>query len=1102
MTTLEALIAGTRVRHPEHGVGGVLLDDGDTIVVRFEAGVQICLGSDLEPIRSFTDKLDAPVWDPPLEVVNRLQAESIRSVNDAWGTFSRSRIELLPHQLWVCRQVTSVWPARWLVADDVGLGKTIEAGMVLSSLLARGRARRILIVCPASLVEQWQYRLRTMFDIRMASYATAADTDRGDFWGVHNQVVASLQTLRNDSKGRQQRLLDSEPWDLLIVDEAHHLNADEEAGPTLGYTLIKRLIEAGRIQSMVFFTGTPHRGKDYGFLSLLALLRSDLFDARMSMRDQLTLLPQVMIRNCKNSVTDLQGQRLFQRPTVYPETYAYSPDEQKFYDLLSTFIETGEAWASRLGDAQGRTVMLVLIAMQKLASSSVAAIRRALRGRLGRIEQGRDTLQELSRQYQEERDGADGDRLSVLEEQIVQANTSLRLVENEAPALKELLEAADSVQAETKISKILELLHGSLAGRSVLFFTEYKATQSLLMSALYAKYGEGCVAFINGDCRAEDVRRASGATVSISQSREEAAHQFNSGQARFLVSTEAGGEGIDLQERCYTLIHVDLPWNPMRLHQRVGRLNRYGQQERVEVFTLRNPDTVEARIWDRLEQKLQRIEVALGQVMDEPEDMLQLVLGMASSSLFTELFAGARRLRPESVDQWFDQKTVQFGGQDAIQTVQEIVGSTSRFDFREISNPLPRVDLPDLRSFFENSLVLNGRRVREDPDGGITFQTPDSWRTDSTIRPQYQSMIFDRLSRSEDAQKRLLGVGHRLVDQALVQALKREVAVAVMPPGSLAAPVTAFAIRDRVTGPTPSARVVVVAVEIGDDGTTVIMKDWELLQRLNSLPARRPAMNKSGPRPAEQAQIADALSRGRVKVENHMAELEHGFRLPELEAIAILWPDVGGERVADEETAVDAPVAEHRTQLPALPADPAQRLQNLILSWRGYESGEAITDLHEACRLAMGPGGAQFLPARLELLSSVDETTLRQLTNNPRGPAYSASLKFRATPIGRFDLALVPYSPTGQTPDRWLLVLDDRIPGREQVALYAHAVAHLLLDRRRLQDRLRPHLDPKAGYSHVDTLTGLRLLDKTRHPIDRLVVESYPKLADLANAED
>jgi len=136
------------------------------------------------------------------------------------------------------QKVLESWPTRWLVADDVGLGKTIEAGLILMPLLSKGIVKRFLILCPASLVEQWQQRLRTMFDIRCAQYVTQADTERADFWGTHNQVVARLDTIKLDRKGRHDRLFDSEPWDLVMVDEAHHLNADEDTGFTLGYRVV------------------------------------------------------------------------------------------------------------------------------------------------------------------------------------------------------------------------------------------------------------------------------------------------------------------------------------------------------------------------------------------------------------------------------------------------------------------------------------------------------------------------------------------------------------------------------------------------------------------------------------------------------------------------------------------------------------------------------------------------------------------------------------------------------------------------------------------------------------------------------------------------
>src|SRR5262249_36590495 len=151
-----------------------------------------------------------------------------------------------------------------------------------------------------------------------------------------------------DRGDRQRRLVEAEPWDMVVVDEAHHLNADEDAGPTLGYKLIEKLAEANRIGSMVFFTGTPHRGKNYGFLALLRLLRPDLFDPRKPVEQQLPLLSGVMIRNNKHEVTDLAGRRLFQQPIVRSETYAYTLEEDRFYRTLTEFILTGKAYARTL----------------------------------------------------------------------------------------------------------------------------------------------------------------------------------------------------------------------------------------------------------------------------------------------------------------------------------------------------------------------------------------------------------------------------------------------------------------------------------------------------------------------------------------------------------------------------------------------------------------------------------------------------------------------------------------------------------------------------------------------------------------------------------
>ncbi len=303
------------------------MDRGETVIVRFAHGLEECAKAEVERVLTPLQALDEPEWHVPLEVVTRIQAEAIVSVNDVWGVLSRSRIALLPHQLWVCKRVLEQWPSRWLIADDVGLGKTIEAGLILWPLISGGRAQRVLVLCPAHLVQHWQYRLRKLFDIRLSPYSTELDTAAAEWFASNDRVVASLDTLarwlsaktssrRIRMPERLNRLLSSPPWDVLIVDEAHHLNYDESAGPTLAFRLVRELLERDLVRSALFFTGTPHRGKDYAFSALCGLLRPDLFQPEVPLRPQLPRLREMMIRNNKHAVTDIEGHPLFTKPQV------------------------------------------------------------------------------------------------------------------------------------------------------------------------------------------------------------------------------------------------------------------------------------------------------------------------------------------------------------------------------------------------------------------------------------------------------------------------------------------------------------------------------------------------------------------------------------------------------------------------------------------------------------------------------------------------------------------------------------------------------------------------------------------------------------------
>ena len=881
------------VRHPRFGRGQVLVDQGDSVVVRFEHGIEECLATDLELIDSLSERIAAGRLDPALHVVTRVLGECIRSVNDAWGVFSRSRIALLPHQLWVCKRVLESWPTRWLVADDVGLGKTIEAGLILTPLLSSGRVRRLLILAPASLVGQWQARLREMFDIRVALYNPAVDKETSDFWNTQDRVIGSAHTLRLDRGGRWDRLLDAESWDLALVDEAHHMNVDEHEGRTLSYQLVELLQGRGKIQSLVLFTGTPHRGKDTGFLSLLKLLRPQDFDPEKPLEEQVEKLRSVMIRNNKQSVTNMSGEPIFTPVRSRRETYSYSPEEARFYEQLTQFILTGKAYAAGLGSKDRRTAILILITMQKLASSSVAAVRRALAGRLSRLQDAKAKLEktgeDLARleELRTEDDPANQDEISRLEERVAENLRGVELNPNEIPALQELLEAANEVTDETKVGRILQVVEESFADRSVLFFTEYKATQALLMSALHKHYGDGCVTFINGDGFLEGVEDAGGKTSDFREDRYLAAARFNRGDVRFLVSTEAAGEGVDLQEHCSALIHVDLPWNPMRLHQRVGRLSRYGQTEPVEVVTVRNPDTVESRIWDLLDEKLARIHLAFQGAMDDPEDIRQLVIGMASPGIFTPMFGDAD---PSSSGQtlrdWFDTCTATFGGEDAVRTVSNLVGHVARFDFGTVADQIPQVDLPDLVPFFKAVLAVRGRRPDQTADLRLSFRPPDEWKDDFTISAvDRYDLLFAREPRPKEGED-VAGVGLRVVDRAVLDAVNLPAAFGAILglPGSI----FVFAVRDRITGADGPIRTVVVGARFSDDGAWTLHRDWELMQHLNPLADKPRSPVLADGHPAHD--VAKLMAPARQYVESQIDALELPFTLPVIEPLACLVP--------------------------------------------------------------------------------------------------------------------------------------------------------------------------------------------------------------------
>ena len=406
---------------------------------------------------------------------------------------------------------------------------------------------------------------------------------------------------------------------------------------------------------------------------------------------------------------------------------------------------------------------------------------------------------------------------------------------------------------------------------------------------VHNRYGDGCVTFINGDGFIEGVQDSSGNISDRTEDRRHAAARFNRGDVRFLVSTEAAGEGVDLQQNCSALIHVDLPWNPMRLHQRVGRLSRYGQTDPVDVVTVRNPETVESRIWDLLDEKLARINLAFQGAMDDPEDIRQLVIGMASPGLFTKVFADADPTGDQqTLDDWFDTETATFGGEDAVHTVRSLVGHVARFDFGAVAGQIPRVDLPDLVPFFKSILAVRGRRPDQADGLRLRFRPPEEWKDDFSIAAiDRYDLLFAREPQPKKGED-VAGVGLRVVDRAVRDAAELTAAFSTI--RGLDAPIFVFTVRDRITGSDSPIRAVVVAAQSVSDGTWRLIRDWELVQRLNPIAdkPRSPVFSDTRPSHVDSEQLASA----RQYVESQVDALELPFALPTIESLACLVPGV------------------------------------------------------------------------------------------------------------------------------------------------------------------------------------------------------------------
>jgi ERCC4-related helicase len=819
------------VSHDIWGIGKVEKIKGNGLVIVHFISQNVykaCLLDELTKIKYILEDFETYKYDKTnvLEFVTRFQSEAIQSINNEWGVFTISKIDLLPHQLWVGKKVTEQIPFKWLVADDVGLGKTIEAGLILLPLIQRNLLKRILIITPASIVTQWHQRMYEMFDIRVSKFNSEDNKSSINFWAFNNFIIASLQTMRLDNNDLINDVIESKSFDLIIVDEAHHLNNDEHGGETLGFQLIRRINEANKIKSLLFFTGTPHRGKNFGFISLLSLLSPELFNPRKEATSQYQNLKKVMIRNNKQCVTDFNGNKLFKPPIVNDIEYYYNDYEKELYRDIKEFILSGRAYAN--SQQYAKTINLVLTTFEKLLSSSFSAIKKAFKNRLNVLQNSESNSKGIWSKYDIFESNNDFDNISNIEEENL-TNDFVRLKDDEEEAIQEILDKFKDNFLETKFEKIIDLVKNKLKDKTILFFTEYKSTQSMLVSLLMKEFGENSVTFINGDNCLPELLYPGGSKRQFKMKRELAEKEFNTGIKKYLVSTEAAGEGKDLQKNCHTLIHVDMHWNPMRMHQRVGRINRYGQKKQVEVFYVLNYENADKKIRNFMDEKIENVMLAFNEVMTDREDLKQIILGTASNSSIDKIAIKLKNNEDISRD-----NNDLFGNEDLFEYIKNVYGNVEKFDFSTYSKLIPNQNLNDLKHFLLNFCELHNIPKKSDENSEyIEIKIPKKFK-EPGIKDIYK-FLFNRMD-SEDNEFDIIGIGNKFFNKMLNDAVKITSNICILYENEPKSFIGIYKVYETLSRDDITYTSKIIYVEkLIDNNSIFVYRDSDLLELLNRL---------------------------------------------------------------------------------------------------------------------------------------------------------------------------------------------------------------------------------------------------------------------------
>lgn len=639
------------------GIGTVVetrsICDRDQVLVQFHAdGLMRWLPFErlrriMDPVQQFVRSAQHE-HEPAERTALNTMAHALRLWNEATGALDRLDVDPLPHQISLVHRIVNSDTINWLIADDVGLGKTIEVGLLLAALERRRNIRRILVVVPAGLTRQWQDEMDAKFDRRFLIYGRDFNVAEPKDWPLYERVIVSLDLAKpqtaedngSDISTRFGMLLAAGAWDIIIFDEAHRLSRGERGDTTLRYRLAREL--RGKTDALVLLTGTPHQGDTAKFQNLLTLVRPDLERQIQMLEFNPEIVREMILRNRKIDAVDADGNFIFRGTIVKRLEVPLTKEIAQLEQLLQNYLRRGYSAGKGIGGARGRAVGFVMTIYRKLASSSVFALAMALNKRLVRLRAHQDeetsgaSMTQPMESFTEA--GEDDDLLG--ETQV--AGTATPFFADEIVQLENLLSYAktcltcDPKQAEL-VKTIRELV--KTKGQKLLIFTEYRNTQRFLELTLQKLGVKTCL--IHGGMNLDEKRAA------IAGFEDD---------ADVLISTEAGGEGLNLHRRCHVMVNYDLPWNPARLTQRIGRLYRYGQTEQVIVINMHARDTIDNEIIGGIVDRLERVVSQMSMVNAEfderfyAEVMGELLERLDIESLLAEAAQGKVERSSERID--------------------------------------------------------------------------------------------------------------------------------------------------------------------------------------------------------------------------------------------------------------------------------------------------------------------------------------------------------------------------------------------------------------------------------------------------------------------